>query len=476
MVKKKERFFIGRERELGILKELLSARSASLVVIKGRRRIGKSRLIEEFSRQLRTLYFLGLAPEDKINAADQRRHFANQLEKQIGVGGLQADDWDHLFGHLAKYAETGSVLIVLDEINWMGSKDPTFLPKLKTAWDAVFSKNPQCIMILSGSMAGWIEDNILNSTGFFGRVTLDMTLEELPLKQCSLFWGPYDKQISAYEKFKVLSVTGGVPLYLELIHPELSAEDNIERLAFRREGLLFNEFDRIFSDLFSRRQAIYRSIVEQVALGPASEMVILQALKHTPSGTFSEYLDDLVSTGYLSRDYTWNLKTKKQAKHSRYRLKDNYLRFYLRYIEPKRELINKSGSISVPVWHTIMGLQFENLVLNNRAALFNIIGINPGEIEYHNPYFQSKTKAREGCQIDLLIQTRFNTLYLCVIKFSKNEIGMSVIQEVQEKMNRMVLPRGFSIRPVLIHVNGVAEIVEESAFFAHIIDFSELIK
>ncbi|MBS0654401.1 MAG: ATP-binding protein [Verrucomicrobia bacterium] len=474
MAKGTERLFIGRQRELGILREYLTARSASLLVIKGRRRIGKSRLIEEFSKALRTIYFLGLAPEEKITAEDQRRHFANQLEKQIGLGGLEAGDWDDLFGHLSAHTKTGQVLVVFDEINWMGSKDATFLPKLKTAWDAALSKNPQLIMILSGSMAGWIEKNILSSTGFFGRIALDMTLEELPLQQCSLFWGTYAKQISAYEKFKVLSVTGGVPLYLELIRPELSAEENIQRLAFRREGFLYNEFDRIFSDLFSRKKAIYRSIIEQVALQPRAEMEIFKGLGQTPSGTISEYLEELVSTGYLARDYTWNLKTKKATKQSSFRLCDNYLRFYLRYIEPKRELIRKSGSITAPEWYTIMGLQFENLVLNNRPLLYRLLGLDLNEIEYDNPYFQTKTKARHGCQIDLLIQTKFNTLYLCEIKFSKNEIGASVIQEVEEKIKRMVLPRGFSVRPVLIHVNGVTADLEEAGFFSHIIDFGQM--
>lgn len=475
MTKKNERIFIGRERELSILNEFLSARTASFIVIKGRRRIGKSRLIEEFSHQLRTLYFLGLAPEDRVTAQDQRQHFANQLEKQLGIAGLRADDWDHLLGHLANQTNSGQILIVLDEINWMGSKDPTFLPKLKTAWDAAFSKNPQLIMILSGSMAGWIEENILNSTGFFGRVTLDMTLEELPLKKCSLFWGKHGKNVSAYEKFKVLSVTGGVPLYLELIRPDLSAEDNIERLCFRREGLLFNEFDRIFSDLFSKRSTTYRKIIEILTLGAASEKIIFKELGHSPSGVFSEYLEDLVNTGYLARDYTWDIKTRNQSKISQYRLRDNYLRFFLRYIEPKRDIIRKMGSISVPHWQTIMGLQFENLVLNNRAAIFDILGINHSEIEYENPFLQTKTKARQGCQIDLLIQTRFNTLYVCEIKFSRNEIGLSIIEEMEEKIKRMVLPRGFSVRPVLIHVNGVTEAVEDAGFFSHIIDFGQLL-
>lgn len=477
MTKKKKRLFIGRERELAILHELLHARTASLVVIKGRRRIGKSRLIEEFSTQseMRTLYFWGLAPEDKINAEDQRRHFANQLEKQIEMPGLRADDWDHLFGLIAKNTNSGRIIIVFDEINWMGSKDPTFLPKLKTAWDAAFSKNPELIIILSGSMSGWIEKNILNSTGFFGRVTLSMTLEELPLKNCSLFWGANANKVSAYEKFKVLSVTGGVPLYLELIRPELSAKENIERLCFRREGLLFNEFDRIFSDLFSRRSDTYKKIIEQLIMGPASMETILKGLNHTPSGTFSDYLDDLVNTGYIMRDYTWIIKSKKQSKTSQYRLRDNYLRFFLKYIEPKKDIIRKSGFISVPEWHTIMGLQFENLVLNNRTAIYNILSINLSEIVYDNPFLQTKTKARDGCQIDLLIQVRFNLLYLCEIKFSKDKIESSIIEEIEEKIKRLILPRGFSIRPVLIHVNGVNESVEDAEYFSHIIDFSQFL-
>jgi len=121
-----------------------------------------------------------------------------------------------------------------------------------------------------------------------------------------------------------------------------------------------------------------------------------------------------------------------------------------------------------------MGLQFENLVLNNRTAIDHILGIDPNEIEYDNPFLQTRTKARQGCQIDLLIQTRFNTLHLCEIKFSKKEIGPSVIKEVEEKIQRLVLPRGFSVRPVLIHVNGVTEAVEDVGFFSHIIDFSQL--
>lgn len=127
----------------------------------------------------------------------------------------------------------------------MGSKDPNFLGKLKNAWDLHFSNNPQLILVLCGSISSWIEENILSSTGYLGRVSLDLYLQELPLKDCTAFWGQNKNRISSYEKFKVLS--GGVPLYLEMIRPEITAEENIRDICFTRGGVISQ---RIRANLF----------------------------------------------------------------------------------------------------------------------------------------------------------------------------------------------------------------------------------
>jgi len=469
--------FYGRERELGILNELLDSRVARLVVLRGRRRIGKSRLAEKFGESFdKHFTFVGLPPETRVTAEIQRRHFVNALEKQSGQYSLRFDDWDFLFDALGKSTQKGRVLIVFDEINWMGSLDPAFLGKLKTAWDLYFKKNSKLVLLLSGSMSAWIEKHILRSTGFFGRIALDMVLQELPLCQCNHFWRPFEKTIAPSEKFKILSVTGGVPLYLEAINPKLSAEENIRRLCFRKEGLLFLEFDRIFSDVFGTRAPIYKKIVEQLTQGSADQATILKRIGAEKSGLYSEYLDELVKTGYIARDYTWSLKSRKFSKLSHYRLSDNYLRFYLRYIEPNKSSIQQNRDLLPAGWATIMGLQFENLVLINTAAIQKLLGIQPADIQIDHPYFQRATKKRLGVQIDYLIQTRFNTLYLCEIKFHRDCIGNEVIKEVSNKIKALSLPRMFSIRPVLIHVNGVKEEVEEQQFFSHIIDFSRLLE
>lgn len=470
--------FYGRETELKLLKERLEKKIASLIVIKGRRRIGKSRLAEEFSKSLRTLLFEGLPPkDDEVTAQSQRNHFVNSMEREIGVKGLKADDWDDLFWHLAESTKKGRVIIILDEINWMGSKDPTFLGKLKTAWDKFFKKNPQLILILSGSMSGWIEKNILSSTGFLGRVSLDLTLEELPLCECNHFWRPYEDQISSFEKFKVLSVTGGVPRYLEEIDPKVPADEAIHQMCFRREGLLFHEFERIFSDLFSRRAMTYKKIVIRLASGSADLMQICEAIGMEKGGLISEYLSDLEETQYIQRYRTWSLRDGKSSKLSLYRLKDNYIRFYLKYIEPNADAIEKRTLRKMPAWDAIMGLQFENLVLSNFHKLYSLLNIPYNEILNDGPYFQRQTKTQRGCQIDYLVHLKYNSLYICEIKYCIKPIGIEIIEEVKEKMNRLNLPKTpFSLRPVLIHVNGVSESVQESAFFTHIINFSQLLK
>jgi hypothetical protein len=196
---------------------------------------------------------------------------------------------------------------------------------------------------------------------------------------------------------------------------------------------------------------------------------------NSASGVISDYLADLVETGYIAREHTWHISSGEESKLSHYRLRDNYLRFYLRYIEPNQAAILRLGNIKIPQYSSIMGLQFENLVLNHRQQIYQALGITSEEIIYDNPFFQRATATHPGCQIDLLIQTRFNCLYLCEIKFSKNAVGSQVIQEVKNKISRLVIPHGYSIRPVLITVNGATDAVKESRFFADHINFSDLL-
>jgi len=472
--------FIGREEELEGLKKLLKKDGSSLVVIEGRRRIGKSRLVKEFAKGHTFYEFSGLAPNESTTLQSQLDDFARQISMQTGMPEIKADDWSKLFLLLAEKIKQGRMIVLFDEITWMGSKDPDFLEKFKRAWDMHFKNNPKLIFILCGSMSIWIEKNILSSTGFVGRISYRLSLEELPLSACNQFWKKTGDKISSYEKLKILSVTGGVPRYLEEIKPTLSAEENIKDMCFSRGGPLVNEFKEVFSDLFSKRSATYKKNVQILASGSLEIKKICGQLKIQQTGYISECLDDLIKSGFVTRDYTWHLKSGEISRLSHYRLSDNYLRFYLKYIDKYRLKIENNefalkSITSLPGWEGVMGLQFENLVLKNRAYIKNSLRVRPDEIVSDNPYFQRKTVQGPGCQIDYLIETKFGTLYVCEIKFTKHEIGLEVIGEMRKKLLSFKYPKGFSCRPVLIHANGIKDEVVESDYFSDIIDFGELL-
>jgi len=183
-------------------------------------------------------------------------------------------------------------------------------------------------------------------------------------------------------------------------------------------------------------------------------------------------IDELVDAGFVTRDHTWNIVNGEESRFSRLRISDNYVRFYLKAIRPHRNAIVRRQVRTLPSIDAVLGLQFENLVLNNREFIWESIGIPKDRIKYDNPFFQRSTERRGGCQVDYLIQMDRGTLYVCEIKFSTNKIDGSIIDEVAQKISRISVPRNFTYRPVLIHVNGVSDAVINAGYFDEIIDFS----
>ena len=325
----------------------------------------------------------------------------------------------------------------------MSIGDPNFAGHLKTAWDTHLSQHPKLVLVLCGSVSSWIEENILNSTGFVGRISWQFRLDPLPLHHCNKFWTAREKNKAkptpTRDKLRLLSITGGVPRYLEEIDPRKSAEQNIERLCFNKGGFLFNEFDQIFHDIFTRKADTYREIVRALVDGPRTVLQISKTLGRISGGSLSSALNDLDGSGFIQQDRSFNPETAKDLQRTlRYRLSDNYLRFYLKYVEPKKSAIEKGIYQRVPLealeaWDTIMGLQFENLIHNSRDELLSLLGLENTTIKNLGPYFQTKTQRRESCQIDLLIRTS-SALYVVEAK-AREKIRTSVIDEVRQKSN-----------------------------------------
>ncbi len=473
------RTFIGREEELAQLRRIGRLPKASLVICRGRRRIGKSTLIEHFAREFEHFYeFQGLAPRDQIENSHQLQSFARQLAEQHGLPSLRLRSWHEAFALLARLTEGQRALIFLDEISWMASRDADFVGQLKIAWDTRFKKNRRLVLVLCGSVSSWIDRNILNSADFMGRISLSLDLHELPLDKCNEFFralgAAEGERMSALEKARLLCVMGGVPSYLEEIDYGSTAERNILDLCFSRGGILVDEFDRIFNDIFSARAPMYRRIVEGLADGPRTFQEICDRLGVAPSGVFTEYLEDLSAAGFVHRDYAFSASTGRRGRLSRYRLKDNYLRFYLKYIDPVREkieagVLGPADSRSFATFDAIMGLQFQNLVLNNLPLVLRWLRIAPARLRSAAPYFQNETRRQRGCQIDLLIDTQYAT-YVCEIEFQRR-LSAAVVDEVMEKSARLKIGKGKSVRRVLIYMGELAAGIEERGAFDELVAF-----
>ena len=473
--------FYGREEDIADLMALWRKPTASLVTCRGRRRIGKSTLIEEFARRskARFIEIAGAAPRPGMTNDDQLKSFASQLSAyNKGADGVAPADWTAAFRMLDGLIGDGKTIVFLDEISWMGQYAPDFPGELKTAWDTRFKKHPRLILVLCGSVSTWIRENILNNTAFAGRASENCLLKELPLDVCRRFWRGVADRVAPREIFDVLSVTGGVPRYLEELDPSLPSVENIRRLCFRAKSLLRNDFDQIFNSVFGDNAVLKNRILKALMAGNLTMSEISSAIGMERGGLITGHLDELKTAGFVAADEGINPATGRPAKGTRYRISDNYTRFYLKYILPYAKMIDEDayrfvGLEALPGWNAIMGLQFENLIVNNLSALLPRLGLDRVLLKSAAPWRQMPTQRRRGCQIDLLLQSEKSVVVVEIKR--KNEIGSEIETEIAGKVKALGLPRDISVRTALVYDGNLSPAVEANGYIDAIIPARELL-
>ena len=476
--------FYGREDLLLRFESLWRKPTSSFVVCRGRRRIGKSTLVKEFARRSRArlLLFEGLAPnpEDPITNQDQLDEFMRRLSRQTGRKKVPVDDWGDAFEELDSVIDDREkTVVLLDEICWMGEADRRFPSKLKNAWDDFFHEHPRLVVFVCGSVSAWIKRNILGNKGFAGRTSLDVVVPELPVADCVRFWRGKAGRVPVREMLDVLSVTGGVPRYLEEIDPSLSADENLRLMCFSPEGYLFRDFTEIFSDIYGEKAGVKREVLNLLAERPLTLSEIAAGLGKERNGHLSDILEELETSGFVANDGGKNPQTGMASRVGRYRLRDNYTRFFLKYVVPHADEI-RSGAYRfsrlelLPGWPVIMGLQFENLVYANLPQVLDRLGENRRPFLSAAPYRCKRTSRKGGCQVDLLLQTE-KAVYIIEIK-RRVDIGEEVIEEVEKKLRALPVSGGKAKRAVLVYDGHLDPRVEDSDFFDFIIDFQTLMR
>lgn len=478
--------FVGRKEILLDLETLWRKRTSSIVACRGRRRIGKSTLVREFARRTADAYIEieGLAPsaEKPMTNQDELDHFVAMLDDQTGCGFTKVERWYAAFSLLDKQIDdTKKTVVLLDEISWMGHCDHTFPGVLRSAWETLFHRHDRLIVVVCGSVSSWIKKNILGDTGFTGRFSRDYVIPELSLVECTEFWGEAKDRVGEREILDILSVTGGVPRYLEEVDPGLSADENICRMCFVKEGELYKDFDAIFDPVLGDGMALKKNVLVALADGPMSGAVLADRLGMGRNGRFSELLKDLELGGFISSDPGLNPETGAPMRISRYRLRDNYTRFYVKYVMPRKTEIEtgtyRHASLEhLPEWNTVMGLQFENLIVNNAMDVASCIGLGNATVESAAPYSNSRKDRNgesHGCQIDLLVQTP-KTVYVVEVK-RKKHIDSVIEDEVRRKVKRLPVRSGMAVRPVLVYAGEISKAVEADGYFDAIIPAGRLL-
>ena len=474
--------FFGRESEIGDLTALWNKRSGSLVTCRGRRRIGKSTLIEVFAKRSKARFIKieGVRPKPGYSDKTELKTFARELAAQTRAEDSVPDNWLKAFIRLDREInDKERTVVLLDEVSWLGHYDETFADLVKIAWDDYWSKHDRLIVVVCGSVSGWIREHFVDNGAFFGRRSLDLVVRELPLRECVKFWGRAVARIDAREIIDVLSVAGGVPRYLKEIDPGASASANLAQIAFRPNSILRIDFDEMFSDVITKLPTLSGKIVRALVGRPLSVSETAVAVKVGKGGKIGEALEQLEEAGLVASDIGKKPETGATARETRYRLKDNYARFYLRYIEPKKEIIDAGAYRFVSLdaldgWDSIMGLQFENLVLNHYPELLVPLHIGNSLIESAAPYSRRrKGDGAGGLQIDLLIQTRHSNFVIEMKR--KREIGREVVDEVSRKLKLLSTPRGKSARAALVYDGNLAPVVETDGYFDALIPFRRLL-
>ncbi|HDT11147.1 MAG TPA: hypothetical protein ENN58_00255, partial [bacterium] len=285
--------FVGRKEELRLLEESYASAKGSVIVVYGRRRIGKSTLIQEFVKNKEhTFYFEGI---ESGNTKAQILHFTSALRKMVNDPVLDSvvfSNWDQVFTYFTDRVVNSlpekKLILVLDEIQWLAAGRKTLIAIIKYYWDN-FWKEKNVKLVLCGSIASFMVENVIRSNALYGRIDLEILLKGLkPSESLSFF----SERKSKDEILKYLLIMGSVPRYLEFVNQKKSFNKNINDLFFSQTGRMNNEIEKIFYSQF-RGSSVYRNIVNLLQKSVLGLDKISKLLNMPSGGGLKRYLENL---------------------------------------------------------------------------------------------------------------------------------------------------------------------------------------
>lgn len=449
---------IGRKEEIRQLQAYCESGRPEFIAVYGRRRIGKTFLIDEFFHYQYSFSVSGVldgSPTEQITA------FTQALRK-IGYQGDMPQSWMNAFFILSELLETRlsenqRCTIFIDELPCFDTPRSGFIQAFSHFWNTWGQKHPQVLLIVCGSATTWMIKNIIDSHGgLHNRITHEIHLRPFTLNETESMLQSMQIHWDRLSILQIYMIMGGIPYYLSLLQKGESIVQAIDRLYFSTHATLQSEYKRLFASLF-REPEPYLEIMRILSTsrkGITREEMI-KALGKKDNGHLSEYLQNLIKCDFIRYYF---VKTKKVRKtNGLYQLTDFFTIFHNTFLtRPINDEHYWSHNLQTPLMNTWLGLAFERVCMAHIPQIKRCLGIDRIGTEYYS--WRSKT-SENGSQIDLLIERADRIINLCEIKYSTTPYSIDKSEEMKLRIRQSDFAEEtgtkYAIFPTMITTYGI---------------------
>lgn len=431
---------IGRKEEIAVLKKALKSTNAEMVSVIGRRRVGKTFLINQIYEKHIAFSISGT---QKTPLKEQLGNFAYLLNEYANsqIAYKTPTSWQEAFQMLITYLKEKTakskkkVVVFFDELPWLATPRSGFLRGFSFFWNN-WAVRQNIVIVICGSAASWMIQKVVHHRGgLYNRITQRIFLEPFNLSETEQYLKSRNLHFEKYHIVQLYMALGGIPHYLKEITKGKSATENINQICFSKGGLLRDEFLNLYPSLFANADkhiAVIRTLAKKKQ--GLTRQQIIEFGKVPEGGSIQRVLQELEQSGFIAvyRPY------KKKKKEKLYRLIDEYSLFYLQFIESNEfegtDTWNLLGQTpAIKAWS---GYAYESICLKHLPQIKKALGI-AGIQSVSSSFLKKGTKTEKGTQIDLLLDRNDQVINLFEIKFSNQlfSISKAYFENLSDKVN-----------------------------------------
>ena len=420
--------FIGRKREITALDKLYNSNKFEFAVIYGRRRVGKTALINHFIDDKESIYFMGVESNEKQNLENFSKsiiEYSSGIEAENSFLSFQ-DALEYVF----KLSERKRLILVIDEYPYVARSSKSLASTLQLLIDK-YKDTSKLMLILCGSSMSYMEDEVLAyKSPLYGRRTAQMKIFPFSFDEACR----YLKNYSDEDKALAYGIVGGTPQYLLQIDDRLSIEDNIKNTYLNPISFLYEEPTNLLKQEV-REPAIYMAIITAIAVG-ASRMSDISNKVGEDSNICANYLKSLINLGIIKKETPYG---EKSSRKSIYSIEDNMFRFWYRFVPGNNSIIMRGAADIVykriePQLPEYMGAVFEEIC---KQYLWNLLlnGNSPVEFSELGRWWGNDPIEKKQTEIDIMGEQDKKTALFGECKWINEKVDLGVLETLIKRSN-----------------------------------------